>query len=72
MTARPVKALCARELNGRQPCLPALADGWITPQDLCAACTCRFMAALDEAHGDPLPWSAGFMARSRGPIEVSR
>lgn len=44
-------------------CLEYLADGWITPADLCPACTRAFMAALDGIAG-PLPWHRDYRERA--------
>jgi hypothetical protein len=45
-------------------CLVRLADGWILPSDLCPACTCAFMAALDGIAG-PMNWHADYTARAQ-------
>lgn len=50
-------------LNGGLTCIEALADGWITSQDLCAVCTRAFMTALDGISG-PLLWHEHFHKRA--------
>lgn len=49
-------------------CIEALADGWILPGDLCAACTQAFMSALDSI-GEPLKWHHAYL--DRGHDELS-
>lgn len=44
-------------------CLAYMADGWISPSDLCPACTVAFMAALDGIAG-PLAWHRGYRERA--------
>ncbi|WP_337819728.1 hypothetical protein [Amycolatopsis sp. A1MSW2902] len=42
-----------------------MAEGWITSEDLCPACTRSFIAALDGVAG-PLDWSRGYRRRAEG------
>lgn len=53
------------ETTGGLTCVEALADGWITPQDLCPACTRAYMKALDTISG-PLLWHENFHRRAEG------
>lgn len=46
-------------------CIQRMAAGWCGPDDLCAVCTGRFMAALDGL-GESLVWSPGFVERAGG------
>ncbi|MBB4689846.1 hypothetical protein [Amycolatopsis jiangsuensis] len=51
--------------SGWSSCIEYLADGWITPQDFCPACTRAFMSALDGISG-PLPWHRNYRLRAAG------
>lgn len=55
--------MSAPECRKPQPCLSALADGWINATDLCPACTQAFMDALDGISG-PLTWHQAYRDRA--------
>jgi hypothetical protein len=58
--------VCLRALDYKgETCIQRLAGGWCGPNDLCAVCTGRFMAALDGL-GEPLNWHPGFVQRAGG------
>jgi hypothetical protein len=44
----------------RLTCLQSLAEGWITPSDLCPVCTSAIIAALDGA----MAWHPNFRDRA--------
>ncbi len=61
-TAKPCTGLSAPRLT----CIQRLADGWITPSDLCPRCTKLFMAGLGKISPEPLIWHPNFVKRAYG------
>lgn len=62
---------CEKPGSRWSTCLAYLADGWITPSDLCPACIRAFMVALDGIAG-PLTWHPGYrkQAESRTVSDI--
>lgn len=54
---------CRTPAPSGKSCLEQLANGWINPPDLCAACTRAFMDALDGITG-PLVWHDNYSSRA--------
>ncbi len=54
---------CTRTAFHGRTCIARLAEGWVTPLDLCAPCMRAFMDALDRAEAG-LSWSEVYVKQA--------